>query len=211
MKEHGRWKVGLPKGLRKKPGVQGPIDDALFAPVLAVSGSGAPWSEPMTRWTTLELNRFRDGWGEYFRGALPEKPDSAVTAEDIRGKNLYLFGDPGSNAILKRILLRLPIRWTKDKIEIAGTNRSTKDHLPMLIFPNPENPERYVVINSGFTFSRADWHGSNARQYPHLPDYAIIRFDPDHFSDDRSQDVVAAGFFDESWRVPRQAEVIDRR
>jgi hypothetical protein len=70
----------------------------------------------------------------------------------------------------------------------------------MLIYPNPENPDRYVVINCGFTFSRADWQGSNAQQYPHLPDYAVIRYDPDHFADDRTKDVVLAGFFDEKWR-----------
>jgi hypothetical protein len=72
----------------------------------------------------------------------------------------------------------------------------------MLVFPNPDNPSRYVVINCGFSFSRADWEGSNARQYPHLPDWAVVRFDADHFSDDRTKDTVAAGFFDEQWKLP---------
>ena len=63
----------------------------------------------------------------------------------------------------------------------------------MLVFPNPEATAAYVVINCGFSFSRADWQGSNARQYPHLPDWAVIRYDPAKFSDDRSADTGRGG------------------
>jgi pimeloyl-ACP methyl ester carboxylesterase len=199
----GRWTIGEQSGLRKKPGLQGPVDDALFGPVLMVTGSGTSWSLMQEDWLEQEVVRFKEGWSIYFRAALPEKRDTAVTPEDIRDRNLYLFGDPGSNSVLKRLLPKLPLQWTKDRITIAGKKYSTKDHLPMLIFPNPENPERYIVINTGFTFSRADWYGSNARQYPHLPDYAVIRFDPHAFSDDRSKDTVLSGFFDEHWRIKR--------
>jgi hypothetical protein len=206
LRRGGKWRIGALRGLHKKPGVQGPIDDALFGPVLAVSGTGKPWSERLDRWSNLELQRFRDGWDEYLRGTLPERKDAELTDEDIGDRNLYLFGDPGSNAVLARILPKLPIRWTKDSITVAGRKFSTRDHLPMLVYPNPENPERYVVIGSGFTFSRADWQGSNARQYPHLPDYAVIRYDPERFSDNRREDTVLAGFFDERWRVPDKDE-----
>jgi hypothetical protein len=63
----------------------------------------------------------------------------------------------------------------------------------VLIFPNPLNPNRYVVLNSGFTFADAG-SGSNAQQTPKLPDYAVIEIGP-------SRKVVLAGFFDERWRA----------
>ena len=44
-------------------------------------------------------------------------------------------------------------------------------HVPVMIYPNPLNPGKYVVINSGFTFRG---FGSNATQVPRLPDYAVI-------------------------------------
>src|SRR5262249_12508267 len=66
VKEDGRWKAGEPRGPRKRPGLQGPIDDALFGPLVAVAGTGTPWSAPLDRWTREELQRFRDGWSEYF-------------------------------------------------------------------------------------------------------------------------------------------------
>jgi hypothetical protein len=207
IKLNGKWVVGKPKGFRKKPGLQGPIDDALFGPVLAVTGTGTPWSERQDRWLKQEVARLREGWSEYFRGTLPERTDKTLTRADIKSSNLYLFGDPNSNAALRRILPKLPLRWTKDEITLADKTFSTHDHLPMLIFPNPENPERYVVINTGFTFSRADWHASNARQHPYLPDYAVIRFDPDAFADDRTKDTVLAGFFDEQWRIPAKNDL----
>ena len=43
----------------------------------------------------------------------------------------------------------------------------------MLIYPNPLNPKRYVVLNSGFTFREYDYL-NNARQTPKLPDWAVI-------------------------------------
>lgn len=200
VRKNGRWSVGLPKGLRKRPGMQGPIDDALFGPLVAVAGTGEPWSEPLHRWSKLELQRFREGWDEYFRATLPERTDQTLTAADIRGKNLYLFGDPGSNAVLARLLPKLPLRWTKEYVEIAGQRFSTKDHIPMLVYPNPESPNHYVVIDCGLTWSRADWQGSNALQYSHLPDYAVIRIDPEHYNDDHRKNAELAGFFDERWK-----------
>jgi hypothetical protein len=203
VRSNGKWRSGTPKGLRKKHGLQGPIDDALFGPVLAVSGTGAPWSPELQRWSGQELQRFRDGWDEYLRGTLPERTDRALTKDDIKRNNLYLFGDPGSNAVLARLLPKLPIRWTRERIEVAGKEFSSADHVPMLVFPNPENPERYVVIGCGFTFSRADWQGSNAFQYAHLPDYAVIQFDAAKYSDDHRANAALAGFFTETWSIPR--------
>ena len=201
MKTGGHWKWGEPKGLRKSPGLSGPIDDALFGPVLAVAGTGTAWNESATAWSNQEMERFREGWGMYCRATLPETTDAKLSADDTANHNLYLFGDPGSNAVLRRLLPKLPLKWTKETITIAGKSFTASDHLPLLIFPNPENPKHYIVLNTGFTFSRADWNGSNALQYPHLPDYAVIRIDPAAFNDDRTKDVDLAGFCDESWRV----------
>jgi len=198
--QDGRWQRGQLTGVRKKPGLQGPIDDALFGPVMAVSGGGSQRSL-MDGWARQELQRFREGWDRYFRGRPRERTDLTLTAADVRDHNLYLFGDPASNAVIRRLLPRLPLKWSADEFTIDGKTFDTKLYLPMLIYPNPENPERYVVINSGFTFSRADWEGSNARQFPHLPDYAVIRYLPGRFADERWKDTVLAGFFDERWKL----------
>ena len=169
VKRAGHWQLGVPIGLRKKPGLTGPCDDALFGPMVAVAGTGTAWNDGAGKWSQMELQRFRECWGRYFRATLPETTDAKLSRADIRDKSLYLFGDPGSNAVLRRLLPKLPLRWTKETIAIKGKTFSAKDHLPLLVFPNPENPERYVVIDTGMTFSRADQEGSNAQEIPTSP------------------------------------------
>ena len=71
--------------------------------------------------------------------------------------------------------------------------------MPVLIYPNPLNPKRYVVLNSGFTFREYDYL-NNARQISKLPDYAVIDVDTPPSS--RLPGTVAtAGFFDEHWKL----------
>ena len=38
---------------------------------------------------------------------------------------------------------------------LGGETYTAADHVPVLIAPNPVNPLRYVVINSGHTFGAA--------------------------------------------------------
>ena len=73
-------------------------------------------------------------------------------------------------------------------------------HVPVLIYPNPLNPKRYVVLNSGFTFREYDYL-NNARQVPKLPDFAVLDLRTPPSS--RTPGAIAtAGFFDEGWKLP---------
>ncbi|MFN7733775.1 MAG: hypothetical protein ACK5OB_17900, partial [Pirellula sp.] len=67
------------------------------------------------------------------------------------------------------------------------------------IYPNPLAPDRYVVLNSSFTYREYDYL-NNARQVPKLPDWAII--DLSTPSDARWPGRIAdADFFDEAWQL----------
>jgi hypothetical protein len=68
-----------------------------------------------------------------------------------------------------------------------------------LIYPNPLNPERYIVLNSGFTYREYDYL-NNARQTPKLPDWAVIDL-REPASSRYPGKIVAAGFFDENWEL----------
>ena len=70
----------------------------------------------------------------------------------------------------------------------------------MLIYPNPLHPSRYLVLNSGFTFSRFG-HMSNATQTPKLPDWALVDMRQPYNAGDPAC-IAAAGFFDERWQAP---------
>ncbi len=117
---------------------------------------------------------------------------------DIARNNLILWGDPLSNKLLAKIIAQLPMHWTADKLVVDGKAYSSADHAPILIFPNSLNPQKYVVINSSFTYREYDYL-NNARQVAKLPDWAVVdrKVAPDAVAPDA---IPAAGFFDDAWR-----------
>jgi hypothetical protein len=121
-----------------------------------------------------------------------------VTEEDIANSHLVLWGDPRSNQLIARVVRDLPLQWSAEALQIGSHVAASADHVPVLIHPNPLRPDRYVVLNSGFTFSEAG-RQSNALQTPKLPDWAILVAD-DGKANSNDGEVMAAGLFDENWR-----------
>ena len=189
----------------KRPGAQGPIDDAFTKPFLCVRGTGKPWNPAVQAWADANLKRFAYEWHRYFRGELPVKDDSAVTADDIQNHNLILFGDPGSNSLLAKVLPKLPITWNKQELVFGGKTYAASDHIPVMIQPNPLAPGRYVVLNSGHTFHEKELASLNYLLFPRLGDWAILKVGPKspmNPSDSLEETVLRAGFFNEQWLLP---------
>jgi hypothetical protein len=203
-KRGGRWAyLGDPDTLKpdgKRPGSQGPIDDAFTTPFLCVRGTGTAWNPAVQTWAESSLKRFSYEWNRYFRGELPVKDDTAVTAEDTQRFNLILFGDPGSNSWIARVLPRLPIRWTREQCAIGDAKVPATDHSLMLIQPNPLADGRYVVLNSGHTFHEKELASLNYPLFPRLGDWAVVKV-PDDPSRAEAGVVVHTAFFDEQWAV----------
>lgn len=205
-KKDGRWKQVLPQRLaiergrqpQKIVGLTGPIDDAFCDGFVCLRGSGKAWHAATDEYAKADLERFSKEWAKYLRGDLPVKDDEELTGDEVQNKHLILFGDPGSNSILAEILDALPIAWTKNEIRVAGKTYDASKHVPALIFPNPLNPAKYVVINSGHTFHAAEFEKTNALIYPRLGDWAILRLVG---ADTLNVEPAASGLFDEFWKV----------
>lgn len=190
-KPDGKWTRVAELSRHKSHGLQGPIDDAFMDSFLVVRPTGQSQNDTFAKWSLAQLTKAINEWRAQFRGDARVKDDAKVSDEDIAAHNLVLFGDPRSNRLLARIADKLPFKWSTDQIEFAGRKFAASDHAMAMIFPNPLNPKRYVVLNSGFTFATAG-AGSNAQQTPKLPDYAVLNCDDDS--------VEVAGFFDEEWK-----------
>jgi hypothetical protein len=187
----------------KRPGLQGPIDDAFTTPFLCVRGTGKPWNAQVQKYADASLRRYADEWHQYFRGELPIKDDVDVTPNDIRTRNLILFGDPGSNKWIAEALPRLPLKWSKQSLHMGGQEYAAATHAPALIAPNPLSGagEHYVVLNSGHTFRGADLGKLNYLLFPRWGDWAILKVLPPRAeSDVVNEEVLRAGYFDEEWR-----------
>jgi len=188
----------------KRRGLQGPIDDAFASPFLCVRGTGQPWNPAVAAYADSALERFAHEWEHYFRGKLPIKSDTAVTAEDVQARNLILFGDPGSNAWIAKVLPSLPLRWTRAMLSFAGQEYSSERHLPVLITPNPlaGGERRYIVLNSGHTFRESELAKLNYLLFPRWGDWAILEIPSQPGEDPQAKEsVLSAGFFDERWRI----------
>lgn len=195
------WQVGaLPaEGLRKRHGLQGPIDDAFMDSFVFVRPTGKSSHPLFEEWCRSELEHAIEHWRRHFRGDARVIDDTAVTDEEIATANLVLWGDPESNAVLKRIADRLPITWDAEAIKAGEQAFPSDEHALILVSPNPLNPSRYVVLNSSFTF-REYAYLNNARQVPMLPDWAVIDLEtkPDSRLPGK---VAAADFFGEDWQL----------
>lgn len=197
--KEGRYTAGQ---LRKQHGLQGPIDDAFMDSFIMVTPTGTPAHEAVGKWSQGECERAIEQWRRHFRGEARVKKDSDITDDDIKNSHLVLWGDPSSNKLLARILDKLPITWSKDKLVVSEHGEfAANQHALVAIYPNPLHPSKYVVLNSGFTF-RDYAHLNNARQVPMLPDWAVVDLStpPNAVWPGK---IVAADFFDEQWQVKR--------
>jgi dienelactone hydrolase len=200
VKANGTWRVGeLPSSaLRKRNGLQGPIDDAFMDAFVFVRPTGKPLSERLGTWEKEQADYAISEWVHFFRGEPRVKNDVEIEPDDIANNNIALFGDPSSNAVYKRIASRLPIAWTREGVVVGG-ERFDANHAPVFIFPNPLNPRKYVVINSGFTFHD---QSNNDMQSPKLPDWAMVDITkPGNNYKYLPLFVESQGFFDEFWKL----------
>ncbi len=199
----GGWKVAHPgklTGLHKVHGLQGPIDDAFLDPFLLVRPTGTPWNEGVNQQALRSLARFDRLYARFLRAHPRTVDDKDVTAADFATYNVVLFGDPGSNKWIAKAIGKLPVKWTRKTVTMAGQNVSASEHFPALAYPSPLNPARYIVINSGLTIEDREYRGDYGM--PRLGDYALLKVK----AGADVADVVEAGLFDENWQLAKAAK-----
>ncbi len=204
-----QWKLetNFAKTVRKRPGMQGPIDDAFCSRFVFVMPSRPATHGAAERWIKSEMDYAGSRWETLMRGDARFVRDTDVTDQMIQDCNLVCFGDFTSNRYLASIADQLPIAWTKSEIKVGDQTFDPAKHVAAFCYPNPKNADRYVVVNSGMTF-REFSNVSNSRQIAMLPDWAII----DVTSGDDgifAGDVVEDGFFDEQWKLSRDKTAND--
>jgi len=203
-RKNGTWQIAAKDdSLRKRPGLQGPIDDAFMSSFVMVLPTGAAMHEEGARWVKAESERAIRTWRSLFRGEARVKKDSEITDADIAASNLVLWGDPSSNSQIAKILSKLPIEWNSKRLAAGKQFCDAKSCMPVMVYPNPLNPKRYIVLNSGPTM-REDSNATNSLQTPRLPDVALVGLD-EAPGPVRPGKIIWADFFNEEWQlaVPR--------
>ena len=203
VREGSGWRIGSPAndGLHKRHGLQGPIDDAFMDSFLFVRPTGTPLNPGVGAWATNEMAHAIEHWRRQYRGDVRIKDDTAVTDADLAAHHVIVWGDPQGNALLGRMAAKLGVRWDATGVHTPDANYPPDRFAAVEIYPNPLNPARYVVVNSGFTFREYDYL-NNARQTPKLPDWAVIDITKP-VTPRAPGGIAAAGFFGEHWEWKR--------
>jgi len=203
----GEWMLGAAttKGLSKRPGLQGPMDDLFLTPFLVVIPSDESGDAAVQKWLEFEIQHLKERWPALFRGELPIVRDVDVTEEDLKTKSILVWGTPETNSLLRQAVMgdgahTVPLKWKSGRVEIDGKVHEGRQLVPAMVYPSPWASNRYILINSGPTFREAH-DRTNSLQNPKLPDWAVIDISIPP-SDSAPGRIVDAGFFDESWRVP---------
>jgi pimeloyl-ACP methyl ester carboxylesterase len=137
--------------LQKTPHLAGPISEAFNSGFLLVYGTDTD-----TQINRREAERFSQQWETGQHVPCRILPDTAVTGDEIRRFHLILVGGPQANRLTQKINADLPIRFAGGTI-VAGTQQFSGDDVGLAqIYPNPLNPEKYVVILAGITGAGTD-------------------------------------------------------
>src|SRR5947207_12988081 len=105
--------------------------------------------------------------------------------------------------LIAKVVGKPPLKWTKHTITLGDRNFASAGNVPALIYPNPLNPAKYVILNSGLTVEDRDYPASDYLT-PRLGDFAIIKVK----DAPGMPEPVVAGLFDENWRLPKEIPLV---
>lgn len=181
--------------LTKTAAVMGPIKEAYNARFILVQGSGGTPAEK----GILE-RRVQDAareWREFAKGEPLVRLDTELTAADVQSANLVLFGTPATNCYLERIADRLPVEFDAHTARLRNSRMryDLSNAGFAMIYPNPENPERYVVVRAGVAYG--EFLPPN-HKYDLMPDFVFYEPSADYDGTNRT---LCAGFFDSHWEL----------
>jgi acetyl esterase/lipase len=141
--------------LRKTAWVEGPISEALLAPFVLVQGTKSE-DELTNKLWQQETDRFRGEWKRRNLAPCLRLKDSEVTDDVAANRNLILFGGPNDNSVTARLASLLPIgemlaplrgrALLREDSGLRTPRLEATDVGYFLVYPNPEHPNRLVVI-----------------------------------------------------------------
>jgi predicted esterase len=192
-------------GLSKHAGLEGPVRDAFRGPLAFVYGTLDPRQSRAAREVAEHFRARYSGDARF-----PVLADVALSKEQARTHSLFLVGSPSSNGALRSLDSSLPIGIAQAGVRLGNQVVTGDAELgAIFVYPNPQNPSRYVVV-----VEAGDARGLyRAMSLPlQLPDFVV--FDSKVAAAAGQQvlgdaQVRAAGYFDRHWTLPRDvADVI---
>ena len=188
----GRWKQGTATPSGKKPGLEGPIAEAVAGKQIYVYGTlGSPdagelavrkrLAETAAAWSSTQSRL-----GLKFRVLA----DTAVTDADLDASSVVVFGTRQTNSLVGKLATRLPMELSPGAADFG------------LLFIAPAG-KHYALVSSGLPWwTAADEAGRGGNFFAPFPYRTLTTFGDFILFKGGLDNVVAEGRFDRNWKVP---------
>jgi dienelactone hydrolase len=194
-------KAANQNALSKSPALPGTISDFTTTPFAIVVGTVSKDPE------MVEMCREKaDAAIKYWRDWQKQEPrvfkDTELTDSEAARYSLLLFGGPEANAVTAKLAGRLPIRIAADEIAVDGKSFRVTNAAVQMLYPNPLNPARYVLLDAGSSVDGLYMCDPLNRDLGDW-DFAILdgRYPPQAQRVPQYKSRVVSGVFDASWRL----------
>jgi predicted esterase len=187
-----------PLPMHKNPKIAGTISDIQTTPFMVVIGTTANDSL-MTKLINRKAQEFISYWKNWQKYEPRVIKDKELTEADMKNYSLILFGSAEANLITKKLGDKIPLKVTSEEIEITGRKFPAKDACVTMIYPNPLNAERYVLV-IGATSSTGMFFSSNSFSDEDfsIQDGALPN---SYLGRTREKLCIAHGKFDYNWQI----------
>jgi len=176
-------------------------------PFALVVGTSTP--DPALRAALdAKAQAFATWWQRWQHAAPRVLYDVEVTPEIEAKYSLLLLGGADANRVSARLAGKLPLKVTRDAVEVDGRRFAARDAVAQVLYPHPGNEARCLLMvapqsaaSLRFWNPGAYWHALNGFPLLHW-DWTVV--DGRHvpigpgLSPDRGW--IAAGIFDRHWR-----------
>ena len=125
--------------------IAGPVSDIFTTPFAIVTGTSA--SDPeMKQMCANKAEALAAAWKDWQRVPARVFKDSEVTDADAARYSLILIGGADANLVTRKMADRIPIEVASDHVKVGSRSFPAVDARVQLIYPNPLNRQRYVVV-----------------------------------------------------------------
>jgi len=189
---------GYEPGIRcKTPELPGRVSNVQTTPFAIVVGTTS--KDPrMAEFVRRAADMARKAWVTWQHTPPRYFLDTEITDADIARYSLLLYGGPDENLVTQKLAADLPLTLGPDGITLAGHTFAARDASVTMVYPNPRNPERYVLVQAATSPTGMFFSDRRPDGYDFvITDTRACATDPNTPQD---RLVVAAGCFDAHWQ-----------
>jgi len=168
----------------------GPVKEAFLSPFAAV------FPADTTDKTSRELMiTFSKDWYRFTKAWPRVIQENAMTPKRLAQYNLFVFGNPETNPLVKRVIDASPVQVTADSFVVGERRFPRKGNGLYLVYRSPWNPDRLAVVQCGRPWGEMI---PENHKFDFIPDYIVYTPDDDG---DNANVALCAGFFDKNWAL----------